>query len=100
LPSLENLHQHFKGSPFTLLAIDVGESRQKVLKFVEDRNLSFTFLLDKDKEVSARYSVRSHPMKFLINKDGKLIGISRGYREWDADAMKSLIQRLINDTSI
>jgi peroxiredoxin len=100
LPSLENLHQHFKGSPFTLLAINVGESKKTVLKFVEDNKLSFTFLLDRDTEVSARYSVRSHPMKFLINKDGKLIGVSLGYSDWDTEATKSLIQRLIDDAGI
>jgi hypothetical protein len=33
-------------------------------------------------------------MKFLINKDGKLIGISYGYREWDSDEMKDLIKAL------
>jgi peroxiredoxin len=100
LPSLENLHQNFKDKPFSLLAIDVGEKKETVLRFVEKNKLSFTFLLDKDGQVSAQYGVRSHPMKFLIDRNGKLIGVSRGYREWDTEAMKSLIQQLINDTSI
>ena len=78
------------------MAIDVGEKKEKVLKFVEDRELSFTFLLDTDKQVSAQYGVRSHPMKFLINKNGELIGVYRGYREWDSDDMKSLVSALID----
>jgi len=55
-------------------------------------------LLDIDGEVSAQYGVRSHPMKFLINKSGKLIGIAKGFREWDADDMKQLIQTLMSYT--
>ena len=74
----------------------MGENKETVLKFVEANNLSFTFLLDQDKQVSAQYSVRSHPMKFLINKNGELIGVSRGYREWDSDDMKSLVSALID----
>ena len=78
------------------MAIDVGEKKETVLKFVEDRELSFTFLLDTDKQVSAQYGVRSHPMKFLINRNGELIGVYRGYREWDTAEMKSLIKSLMS----
>lgn len=78
------------------MAINVGEKKETVLRFVKDRGLSFTFLLDKDSQVSAQYGVRSHPMKFLIDKQGNLIGTSRGYKEWDTVEMKSLIELLIN----
>ena len=78
------------------MAIDVGESKETVLRFVEERDLSLTFLLDKDSQVSAQYGVRSHPVKFLIDKQGNLIGISQGYKEWDSKEMISLIELLIN----
>ena len=78
------------------MAIDVGESKETVLRFVEERDLTFTFLLDKDTNVSTQYGVRSHPMKFLIDKQGNLIGISQGYKEWDSKEMISLIELLIN----
>ena len=78
------------------MTIDVGESKETVLKFVEERDLSLTFLLDKDSQVSAQYGVRSHPVKFLIDKQGNLIGISQGYKEWDSREMISLIELLIN----
>ena len=74
----------------------MGEKKETILRFVEDRNLSFTFLLDKDEQVSASFGVRSHPMKFLIDKNGDLIGFAVGYREWDTDDMKSIIKTLIS----
>jgi peroxiredoxin len=95
LPSLESLHQQFVSESFSLLAVDVGENKETVLKFIESKNLTFTFLLDEDRQVSAQYGVRSHPMKFLIDKKGNLIGVSRGYREWDTEEMKSLITLLL-----
>jgi thiol-disulfide isomerase/thioredoxin len=96
LPSLERLNQHFKKDPFVILAIDVGEDRGTVEKYVRSKGYSLKFLLDEDKVVSARYGVRAHPMKFLINRDGKLIGVGQGYREWDTQEMKTLIQALID----
>jgi peroxiredoxin len=72
------------------------EKKDIVQRFVRDRGFSFTFLLDEDGQVSARYGVQSHPMKFLIDTKGNLIGIALGYREWDTKEMKSIISSLIN----
>ncbi len=96
MPSLENLYQNFKDKPFSLMSIDVGEKEETVQKFIKDKNFSFTILLDEDSEVSTQYAVRSHPMKFLIDKQGNLIGISQGFMKWDSAEMKSLVELLIN----
>ena len=96
MPSLENLHNQFSDSEFILLAVDVGEKRETVQKFIRDKGYSFLNVLDENKTVSTQYGVRSHPMKFLINKNGELIGLAKGYRQWDTDEMKLLISSLIN----
>jgi peroxiredoxin len=97
LPSLENLHRHFNDRPFKLFAIDVGEEKETVRDFFKNKEMSFNNLLDIDGKVSRSYGVRSHPMKFLISADGELIGVAGGYREWDSEEMKMLIQYLINN---
>jgi hypothetical protein len=66
-----------------------------VQKFIRNKGYSFLNLLDESGIVSAQYGVRSHPMKFLINKNRELIGIAKGYRKWDTDEMKLLINSLI-----
>ncbi len=96
MPSLERLHQSFKGEPFVLLGIDIEEDRDTVLNHVRKNNLSFTNLLDKDGKVSTQYGVRSTPTKVLIDPEGNLAGMSLGYREWDTDEMKSLIRMIIS----
>jgi hypothetical protein len=96
LPSLENLSQHFSDKPFLYIAIDVGEKDEVLKEFFKDEDLSYLNVLDTDETVTAQYGVRSHPVKFIINRDGNLIGTSSGYREWDAPEVKSLIELLIN----
>jgi len=95
LPSLENLHQHFKGEAFALLGIDLQEDRETVLKSIQKYNLSYTNLLDSDGLVAARYGVRSSPTKVLIDAEGNLVGIALGYRQWDSEEMKVLIKKLM-----
>ena len=96
MPSLERLHQSFKGEPFVLLGIDIEEDKDTVLNHARKNNLSFTNLLDEDGKVSAQYGVRSTPTKILIDPEGNLVGMSLGYREWDTDEIKSLIRMIIS----
>ncbi len=96
MPSLERLHKQFKDDEFVIIAVDVGEKRDTVKSFIDKKGYSFLNLLDKDSQVSVQYGVRSHPMKFIIDKKGDLIGMARGFREWDSNEMKDLISLLIN----
>ncbi|RJQ22388.1 MAG: TlpA family protein disulfide reductase [Nitrospiraceae bacterium] len=99
MPSLERLHQHFRGEPFVVLGIDTGEEKDKVLSFVRDSGLTFTTLLDEDGEVSARYGVRSTPAKILIDTEGNVVGAALGYKDWDSDEVHELIRLLISKKS-
>lgn len=96
MPSLEELHNHFSNDQFILIAVDVGENRTTVKKFIDSKGYSFLNILDKDRQVSTQYGVRSHPMKFIINKEGKMVGVARGYREWYSNEMIELISLLIH----
>lgn len=92
---MKNLHQHFKNKPFVILAIDIEEERSVVQEFVRNENISFPVLLDENGEIAFQYSVEAHPQKFLINTEGNVIGVAAGYREWDNEVVKALIDRLI-----
>ncbi|MEE8329430.1 MAG: redoxin domain-containing protein [Thermodesulfovibrionia bacterium] len=96
MPSLENLHQHFKEKPFVLLTVNVNEKKDAVQKFMSSKGYSFTVLVDEDGQVTANYGIRSHPAKFLIDTKGDWIGVASGYGEWDKKEMKSLIELLIS----
>ncbi len=89
------MHQTFKGDKFTLLGIDIEESKNTLLKYVRKHDLSYENLLDANGEVSLMYGVRSTPMKMLIDKEGNLVGAAMGYRDWDQDEFKLLIDALI-----
>jgi len=95
LPSLENLHQSFIGKQFVILGIDIQENRDLVLRKVQQYGLSFDNLLDGNGEVSNLYGVRSTPAKFIIDTNGNLVGAALGYREWDNEEMKLLINKLM-----
>jgi len=95
LPSLERLYQYFKDKPFSIIGIDIEEEKGDVLGFIRKQGITFPVLLDTHGEVASLYGIRSTPTKILIDKKGNIIGVALGYREWDTDTMKRLIDSLI-----
>ena len=95
MPSLEKLHQQFKGRNFVLIGIDINEKRETVLKSVRRNGLSFINLLDSDGQVASMYGVNSTPAKFVIDTEGNMIGAALGYRDWEQDEFLELIEELM-----
>lgn len=95
---MKKLHRQFKQDPFVLLTIDVGEGEQKVKRFAKKNGLSYPILLDRDSAVASKYGIRSHPVAYLVDTKGNLIGVAKGYRKWDKKEMKKLIRSLLPKT--
>jgi cytochrome c biogenesis protein CcmG/thiol:disulfide interchange protein DsbE len=95
LPSLENLKQSYQDKPFKVLLVNVMESKNIVTDFWKEENITLPVVLDKFGKVSAQYNVRSHPVKFLIDGQGKLMATGLGYRDWDSEEMNKLVNILI-----
>ena len=53
-----------------ILAVDIGETRDKVRAFAKDRGLTFTILLDEETTAARTYQVRGIPSSFFIDRDG------------------------------
>ena len=92
---MERLHRQFRQDPFVLLAVDVKEKARKVRSFARDQRLSFPILLDSNGAVASRYGIRAHPIAYLIDIQGDVIGVANGYRKWDREEMKTLIRSLL-----
>ncbi len=95
MPSMEKLYKEFKDDGLEILAINLGESAPDVGEFMEEYKLSFPALLDTDRSVSLKYGVRSIPTTYLIGRDGNILGMAVGAREWDSDAIKQLFREIL-----
>ncbi len=79
------------------MAIDLQEDKDTVRGYVRKNGLTFENLLDNDGQIGALYGVSSTPVKFLIDANGDMVGAALGYREWEKDEIKKLIQMLIDE---
>ena len=93
MPDIEKIHNEFKGQNLVILAIDVAESDYVVKKYIKEKNLNFTVLLDKDGKVSSNlYKASGYPTSVFINEDGTINNTIEGMMTYEG--MKSEIEKL------
>jgi peroxiredoxin len=96
MPSMEKLHRRFKNQDFVMIAVNMQESETQVKSFFEKLQLSFTALLDSSGEVAAGLAVNALPTTYFLDKEGRIMGVALGPREWDNQASIELFKFLIN----
>jgi len=60
-------------SGIQVLAIDIGEPKAKVSRFIQSRKIDITVLLDEDSSVSNTYNVMGVPTFYILNKQGQIV---------------------------
>ena len=73
LKNLTAKSAELSSSGVEVLPIDVGESKEKLERFVKSRNLNIRILLDKDSMVSGAYGILGVPTFYLVDKKGEIV---------------------------
>jgi len=79
MPLLEQLYAKYKPLGFTLLGINVEEDSSKAGQFLKDVPVSFPVLFDSANQVSKLYKVNAMPSTVLVDRDGNMRFLHRGY---------------------
>jgi thiol-disulfide isomerase/thioredoxin len=96
LPSIEALHQRFRGKDFVVLTVAVDlEGAVPVEKFIAKHGYTFYVAIDSKSRVLDLYRVEKIPMTFLIDKKGRVLGKAIGPRDWKSPEAVSLFNQLI-----
>lgn len=73
LKVLNGVYSSLAADGLEALSINVGEVPSTVQNFVQDYNLAFRVLLDRDNRVASSYSLIGVPTYVLINKQGAVV---------------------------
>lgn len=74
-----------------LLAIDVGESRKTVKKYLEQHPRNCKIVMMEDTNLAAMYAATVYPIYVVIDRDGFIVGTQRG--AGGEEALRRLIAR-------
>ena len=79
-----------------VLAVNYGESPEKVQQFVQQMPVDFPLLLDRHTEAAKAWQVRVLPSSFVLGQDGQIRYSAVGLLDWSAPQ----VVKLLTDLSI
>ncbi|MEE9492263.1 MAG: TlpA disulfide reductase family protein [Gammaproteobacteria bacterium] len=97
MPALEALYQEYQDLGFTILGVNVEEDSSKATSMIKDFGISFPVLFDTSSKASKLYDVSTMPSTVLVDRDGKIRYLHRGYKSGYEDSYQTQIRELIRE---
>lgn len=77
-PYVDQIAKEFAAKGLIVLAIDVGESKKTVKRYLEAHPRGVPIVLMEDTNLAAMYQANVYPIYVLIDRDGTIAGTQRG----------------------
>jgi peroxiredoxin len=79
LPFLNRIYAQYRAAGFMLLAVNVDDNRKDAEAMLKRLGLRFPTLFDGSKTVAKLYGVDTMPATLVIDRDGRVRYVHRGY---------------------
>ena len=97
---MQRLKEKLAGRPFTILAVNMGETAEEVREFLATKvKVDFTILMDRDGAALKSWKVFVFPTSFVVAPDGHIRYALFGAYEWDAPEPVAIIESLLRDAA-
>ncbi len=95
MPQLNRLYEKYHAAGFVLLGVNVDDDQRKAAEVAGKLGVTFPVLLDTDKTVSKLYDLSTMPSTVIIDRDGKVRYVHRGYLTGYEDNYEKQIRELL-----
>ena len=95
IPSLHRLRESIADPGFDIVTVNVGESRQRIDKFLSRVAIDLPLLLDSDSRAAKAWKIYVYPSTFLVDHQGRIRYAYLGALQWDSAENISIIRNLL-----
>jgi thiol-disulfide isomerase/thioredoxin len=97
MPSMDRLARKLAGTPFAVLAVDIGEDADTIHTFISqlDATPSFPILLDPHARIMQTWKISGLPTTYLIDPQGRIAYSAVGGREFDHPEIERQVRALL-----
>jgi len=96
MPLLAQLHDQYEPLGFTMLGVNVEPDSAAAVAWLKGVPVTFPILFDTDSAVAGSFGVEGMPSSVLVDRNGQVRYIHRGYKPGDeakyADMIRSLVK--------
>ncbi len=96
-PHLDAIHQKYSDLGFTVFGVNVEQDRAMADKVLRDIPVTFPVLFDQESQVSKLYDVDAMPMTVLVDRNGDMRFMHKGYKPGYETAYEKQVRALIRE---
>jgi len=97
MPLLDRIHQRYQDAGFAVVSVNVEGDELPARALAEETGVTFPVLIDTNQKVSELYDLEAMPSSVLIDRDGVVRYIHRGYQPGDEALYLKVVKQLIKE---
>lgn len=97
LPIMNEVYKRLENQGFTVIAVNLDESRSLGLKFLEKHDLDYPIVFDEEKTTPTKYLLEAMPSAYLIDKKGTIRATHKGFKEKELAKLEAQISYLLGE---
>jgi peroxiredoxin len=97
MPLLNDLHNKYKALGFSVIGVNVEQDSSMAKSFISSYPVDFPILLDVSNKASKLYDVSAMPTTVIIDRNGMVRHLHKGYQAGDEKAYKKMVRQLLRE---
>lgn len=97
---MNKMHKLYGNEGLKIIAINLDEDRDKAEQFLKKIPASFDVAFDPEGETAEAYRVQAMPSSYLVDKDGQLVYVNKGFRGNDKEQLEARIRQYIKQSTV
>jgi thiol-disulfide isomerase/thioredoxin len=95
LPAIDKLQKEFGDKGFQVLAVNVDQDVKNARRFLARRPVGYPNVADPKGSIPSSFEVETMPTSFLIDREGIVQYVHKGFRNGDEKELRDRIQALV-----
>lgn len=92
VPTLKKIREELPKDRFELIGVSVDKDSISFVKTIREKEMNWTHVLDRNRELQLLYNVQAYPTMILIDPFGKIVHIKVGGKI-DVDRLREIMER-------
>ena len=95
IPEIEEMRSEFPEDQFQIVAVNLDQKEKKALRFLEKNPIGYPSASDPKGRLPGQFGVETMPTSYLIDRDGVIRYVHRGFSRGDGSKLREEIRALI-----
>lgn len=95
MPFLEQISTELKAKNFEVIAVNLDESKDDALQFLQKHKVNFTVAVNPNNECPGAFNVLAMPSSYIIDRQGKIRHIQLGFHVEEKAELRAKIEKLL-----